>query len=59
MRNIPLADVITTENEVSPIEILIGNDYCLDFSKGRKLKSYEGCTCKVLNSVNTLWQNNG
>ena len=36
--SVELADVIPRENETSPIELLIGNHYYLDFIHGQKIK---------------------
>lgn len=40
--SVKLADVIPRENETSPIELLIGNDYYLDFIHGEKIEIQPG-----------------
>ncbi|MCG8044652.1 MAG: DUF1759 domain-containing protein [Candidatus Thiodiazotropha endolucinida] len=40
--SVELADVIPKESETSPIELLIGNDYYLDFIHGEKIEIQSG-----------------
>jgi hypothetical protein len=42
LSSVQLADDLPRESEISPIEVLIGNDYYLDFVNGEKIEVQEG-----------------